>query len=267
MLQCVRDWVQGLGSRQHMVISRLSKQSVRNHENIRQQGEGGQAAAEGTAAWNAGHQAQHDIQGYINQQIGQIPGISQAQNLFGQFSPPAGPPGMRRDITTGGGERPEFPSMSSAPPAIPTSGFPGASSGYDSSSTYPGQGYQPPGGPPPLSTSSYTPSYNSGYGEPPGHHHSYGESQSPYGEPRSSYPSFPGVGMSMPDAGGFGGPGGYAPPPGPPGAGGFDGYVSPPGPPPGSFPSPFGPPQGAPPGFPDASNQHANQRSYRGSDW
>jgi hypothetical protein len=265
MLQCVHEWVRSLGQRQHQLLGRLTKQAVRNHENIRMQGEGGHAAAEGTAAYTAGLQAQHDIQGYISQQAGRIPGVTQAQGIFNHFTPPAGPPpGMRRDLGSGAGERTDFPGMSVASPAQ-TPAFPGSSSSYHQSSysghessypshetsypgqetSYPGQGYQSPSGPPPPS--GYAPAYNPSYGGPP--------------EPSAPYPGYGGGGgggVNMPDAGGFAGPGGFGAPggfPSPHGHGGYGGFPSPPGPPQGGFPSPFAPPQGPPPQFPGASNQ------------
>ncbi|KAJ8474187.1 hypothetical protein ONZ45_g16038 [Pleurotus djamor] len=58
MLQCMRDWVNGLGGKQHSILRRLDKNAVRNHESTRLAGEGGAAEAEGTYAHNQGLQAQ-----------------------------------------------------------------------------------------------------------------------------------------------------------------------------------------------------------------
>lgn len=260
MLQGVRDWVQSLGSNQHKVLSRLGKQAVRNHENIRLGGEGGAAAAEGTAAYNAGVNTQHDIQNYLHQQASHIPGFSQAQQVLGHFSPPAGPPpGMRRDMP-GGDHTPAFPGAGPPsgppPPSMPPPGATGeASNYYTGGSSTPH--YAPPSGP----QSSFPGGPQEPYGAPG--HSGYTPSYA-----SSPPPSFPGM-PSMPGAdtgggyGGYGGgPGGFGPPAGPPpGPGGFGppgGYSSPPPSFPqggGGFPSPFAPPPGPPSGYPGYQNQ------------
>ncbi|KAL0960132.1 hypothetical protein HGRIS_011768 [Hohenbuehelia grisea] len=276
MLQCMRDWVNGLGGKQRDLIRRLGKNDVRNHQNIRLAGEGGKPEAVGSYAHNQGVQAQGAIQGYLNQ----IPGVSQAQQLFGQDH------GPRRDMP-GGGSGP-----------APGSGYPGASHGHGQASSYyganepgksapsfPGSGgggssYPPPPGPPPSSTPSFpgAPSdppkhsgYAPSYASPPpsfpgGPAPSFpGSAPSFPGGPGPSFPdtgpSFPGAAPSFPGAspssygppggyggppGGYGGPGGYAPGPG--------GYPPPQGPPPGGFPNPDANPggYGGAPGFPGA---------------
>ncbi|EJC98232.1 Het-C-domain-containing protein [Fomitiporia mediterranea MF3/22] len=186
MLQKMRDWVQGLGHSQHSVISRLSKENVREHRNIRGKGEGGASSAEGGAAYNAGQNAQHQISGYLNA----IPGVSQAQSLLNQVNPsrPGGNNpyghGFREGSMPGPGSGPGtgFPSapglQSSFSEPVPASStgeaagyYSGGSAGlggrhehghsysgsdHHASSTYPGQGqghhaasYAPPPGPPP----------------------------------------------------------------------------------------------------------------------
>ncbi|KAI5116643.1 hypothetical protein M0805_000403 [Coniferiporia weirii] len=82
MMQCMRDWVQGLGQRQQSVIGRLTKESVREHNNIRGKGDGGQSSATGGAAWNAAQGAQQQLNSYVSA----IPGVSQAQSLMNQAS-------------------------------------------------------------------------------------------------------------------------------------------------------------------------------------
>jgi hypothetical protein len=274
MLQCMRDWVQSLGANQHRILSRLTKHAVRSHENIRLGGEGGHAAAEGTAAYNYGVNAQHDIQGRIHGAISGIPGAAQAQALMGHFGSPAGaPPGFRRELPpgasaggessayfqgapAGGAQTPSFPGAPSpAFPGAQTPAYPGAPPHREQSMSYgPPAGAPPsfPGGTPggyadPPARQGYNPSYSS-YGSPPPPPSFPGSMGMP-GAP----PPFPGSGMDMPGAPPLGG---YAPPPGP----GAYGFPSPAGPPPGGFPSPgFGMPQGgaaspygAPPAFPDA---------------
>lgn len=64
-------WVEELGPQKQETLRRLTKQAVRNHENIRL-GSHGSAAnpSQGTAGYNYGTQAQSQLQGYVNQ----IPG-------------------------------------------------------------------------------------------------------------------------------------------------------------------------------------------------
>ncbi|EEB87710.1 hypothetical protein MPER_14850, partial [Moniliophthora perniciosa FA553] len=80
MLQTMRTWVDGLGNRRNEIVRRLSKQCVRNHENVRLAGEGGQAEAVGSSAHNQGLQAQAGLQNYLHQ----IPGVQQAQGFLGK---------------------------------------------------------------------------------------------------------------------------------------------------------------------------------------
>ncbi|EIW78541.1 Het-C-domain-containing protein [Coniophora puteana RWD-64-598 SS2] len=257
MLGFMRQWVDGLGSRQRTILDRLGKESVRNHENIRLAGEGGTGTAEGTYAQNQGAQANQWI-------AGQVPVLGQAQNLFGKvpgsggpmrempsgpggYAPPGGPPpsfggneyGRNDGPPRPGGEASSYytPSYGSAPPGPGGPGGyappPGPPSGYGSPSPY-----APPSGPPPGGyQSSYAPSYDQPSGPPPGQ----------YGG---------GGGYGGPPGGGYGGPpgGGFAPPPGPPGMpGGPGGFAPPPGGP--------GGPGGM--GFPDP-NAYGGQSSYGG---
>ncbi|KAF7360302.1 hypothetical protein MVEN_00759700 [Mycena venus] len=220
MMQYMHTWVNNLGARKQSIIQRLSKNAVRNHENIRAAGEGGKPAAEG--------HFQHQVAGYATQHI---PGAAQAQALFsggghnhgqGRDMPGGGTPGY-----PGGGHASSYHEGSghghghNAPPPQPAYGAGGAP-------TFPGEAssYHPPSGPPP-SGSPMPPSFPGA--ESSGYNPSYAPPPGP--------PSFPGAAPSFP-----GGPGEYGSPPPPHGGygGGFPG-----GPPP-EFP-------GAAPGFPGAA--------------
>ncbi|KAK0494474.1 heterokaryon incompatibility protein HET-C [Armillaria luteobubalina] len=226
MMQCMQKWVQSLGPKQNEIIGRLSKES--------RSGDGKPTSAQGSFAWNEGQQAQQSLLGYANQ----IPGVSQAQHLFGGGKSPSyygGGVDSSSSYHSGGthSSAPSFPGAASEP------SFPGAPSFHGASSTP----YAPPSGVPPAHHQ---------------HHH-----QSGYNPSYSSAPSFPGApsdAPAFPDAppafpgsgGGYGGygqgpPGGFAPPPGPPG-----GVASFPGAEPyGSYPNQ--PPHGqGPPHFPQA---------------
>ncbi|KAJ7682980.1 heterokaryon incompatibility protein Het-C-domain-containing protein [Mycena rosella] len=235
MMQYMSTWVNGLGARKHSILQRLSKNAVRNHENIRQAGEGGVAAAEGTFAANEAHQFQHQIQGYAQQ----IPGVSQAQAVFGGHGHnhgqgremPGGGPGYpgggQASSYYQGGSAPAQPAYGAEPPSFPGQAAYPSPSGPPPS--FPGQAaYPSPSGPPPSFPGADQSSYAPSYGPPPARR-------------------FPGAAPQFPGA-----PGGYgAPPPQFPGAGpgfpGADPYASPPpqfpgGP--GQYPPPSGPPYG-----------------------
>ncbi|KAF8649338.1 hypothetical protein AX16_005873 [Volvariella volvacea WC 439] len=265
MLQCVRTWYQGLGSNQQSVLQRLTKDAVRNHQNVRLVGEGGPAAATGTYAANQAHQFQQNI-------AGQVPILGQASAFLNSVTGSGGP---ARDGFPGAGSGYRPPP--GAPPSAYASGPPSRvpSSGYQPPSGPPPGHYQPPSGPPPNfpggsgGSSAPEPPRHEGYAPAYSHtssSHSNAPSQagSDYGSFPSapSFPSFPSAGgpsgfvdRGLP--GGPGGPGGFAAqPPGGPGgfptgpggfAGGFAG--GPPGPPgPGGFGFPGGPPPPGPPG-------------------
>ncbi|KAJ4483403.1 heterokaryon incompatibility protein HET-C, partial [Lentinula aciculospora] len=243
MMHYMQTWIQQLGSKQHATLNRLTKNAVRNHENIRLAGDGGSAAAQGTYAYNQGIQVQHNLQGYANQ----IPGVAQAQSLLGKFDS-----GNRRDGPGTSLGEPSYPGASHAAQQHTSAPLPssGESASYYSAGHPPpmpvsGTPYAPPPGPPGSFNSGYAPSYSS---PPP----SFPDSAPSFpGGP----PSFSGVAPHFPDAGGHGEhhghhPHHYGPPSGPP-PGGF-------GPPGADFPqsSPYGPPGGGP-SFPgaDAYNQ------------
>ncbi|KAF7794906.1 hypothetical protein EIP86_006049 [Pleurotus ostreatoroseus] len=278
MLDYMRKWVQELGGRQREVIQRLTKESVRNHKNIRLKGEGGAPAAQGTYAQNLGTQTQHDLQGYVSSipvvgsaagmissmggssghggqghgggglmgnisnmgNMGSMMGkLGEAQSFLGQFSQSSGP---RRDVSSGyqyGGVPPGGESFPSAPPP--------SNAPYSSSPTgeYPSAAPQPsfPGGP---SHSSYSENNT---------HSSYPGAPSPGfpggSAPQSSYPPPPGPPSGFPPAppepssmGGYApsyGSSSYGPPEPNPGFPSYGGS---------SYPPPPGPPGGA--GFPSA---------------
>ncbi|KDR80036.1 hypothetical protein GALMADRAFT_242249 [Galerina marginata CBS 339.88] len=287
MMQLMKDWINKVPN-QHSVLNRLTKNAVRNHENIRLAGEGGAPASQGSFAENQAHEFQHTLQGYAQG----VPGVSQVSNLFGggagqRREGPGFPGGPGGGPGSGGyGQSPPL----GGPPAPPMTGQAasyysgGAPSGPPPPAAH--SGYGPPSGPPPSSygggppapphvppvrqQSGYAPSYAPPPGPPgPG---SPPVRQGTFPSPPPSFPgqapSFPGGPPSFPGAephgqGGYGpgGHGGYGPPSGPPPGPG--GYGPPPGAPPHGggpgFPGPAspggfgGPPPGAPPfGFPGA---------------
>lgn len=278
MLQFMRDWVQGLGHRQGEVLRRLTKNAVRNHENIRLPGEG--AAHPTGAAYNAGQNVQHDIQGYISG----IPGLGQAQNLLGKIG--NRPPGMGigREANPGPGF-PGAPSgdgypgaSASRPPPVssyasePSTGEAASYYGHGQGQGQGQSGYNPPSGGPAFPSMPDFPGANPG-GPPPPPHHSrppahHQESQHHGGyapgyiSPPPGPPGFPDAGGYAPPSGYGGAPGGYG---GAPGGYGGEGYPPPPGPPGGpGFPAadPWGAPPGGP-AFPQAYPQPGQGGGYQ----
>ncbi|KAI0051363.1 Het-C-domain-containing protein [Auriscalpium vulgare] len=165
MMQYMRHWVQSLGNKQNEIINRLSKESVRTHKNVRLGGEGGPAAAEGSWAQNAGHQAQAGIGGYLHG----IPGVSQAQGLMNTFSG-----GPKRDGSSSYGG-PAYGGMpaAGAPPIVQAATRPSGGQSAD----YYGEGAKP--APPPPNVHSYpggSPAPNAyPAAAPPAHgHHAHG---------------------------------------------------------------------------------------------
>ncbi|XP_006463378.1 hypothetical protein AGABI2DRAFT_225120 [Agaricus bisporus var. bisporus H97] len=232
MLQTVNEWVQGLGKKQRSVLSRLDKNSVREHQNVRAAGEGGAAPAQGSYAQTQGVGVQHTIAGYAQN----IPG---AQTVFSATGFGKVKPGQR-----------EFPPSSAG--GLPPSSYSGASGGYPSHTGPPPTSsysdahthhnpYPPPSEPrQPPQRAGYAPSYVS---PPP---QSYNAPPAP---PASSFPGFPGSAPVMSAYGTPSYPPASAPPPSFPGeAGGGFGFPSAPGGPPEPFggavggqpPPPFG---------------------------
>ncbi|KAF8186977.1 heterokaryon incompatibility protein Het-C-domain-containing protein [Mycena galopus ATCC 62051] len=225
MMQYMHTWVNSLGAKKASIFQRLTKNAVRNHENIRAAGEGGKPAAEGTFAANQAHNFQHQVAGYATQHV---PGAAQAQALLGGGHNH----GQRRDMPSSG--YPGGEGSYNAPPAQPAYG-----SGEPSSS------YRPPSGqPPPSFPGAESSGYNPSYGAPP----------SFPGAP--SFPGGPGEygAPPPPPQGGYGGfpqpdfPGAAPTFPGSPAFPGADPYMSPPPPQfpgaPSQYPPPSGPPYG-----------------------
>lgn len=283
MLQYMREWVQGLGHQQQSVLQRLTKESVREHRNVRAGGDGKVASATSTAAYGYGHEAQNKINSYVSG----IPGVSQVQGLLNQVNRPN--MGFGREgpgSSPGMGGSPYRPPSGSAPMPVSASGE--AASYYSGGSTPGGGQYQaagyntpggghyesasyskttvfePPAGPPSSGTGVYAPAMgghhhsSSGYNSSSGgsgyggdtrveeHHARHGYTPS-YGPPGGAPPS-PGFG------GGYsGGPGGPAFP-----SPGYGGSSAP------AFPgadlgrsAPSFPSADGPPAFPDAGQYAA----------
>ncbi|KAF5381282.1 hypothetical protein D9615_008357 [Tricholomella constricta] len=228
MLQAMSTWVSSLGGRKAQILKRLTKPAVRNHENVRLAGDGGAPAVQGTYAQAQGVQFQSTLQGYANQ----IPGVAQAQQLFG----------------SGGGKRRQGPDGtfgyegydSAAPqqqqqPAAHVGHTAGLASSYYGATSTAAVGAGPvspsfPGSAPPSqsqASSGYAPSYGAPAPAPaPPHAHGYGGGGGGGGYAPSYAPSYTSPPPSFPGA--------------PAGAGAAPAFPGGPGP---SFP-------GAPPAFP-----------------
>ncbi|KAJ6595877.1 heterokaryon incompatibility protein HET-C [Mycena vulgaris] len=229
MMQYMNTWVNALGAKKHSVLQRLSKNAVRNHENIRAAGEGGPAAAEGSFAATEAHQFQHQLQGYAQQ----IPGVGEAQAFFGGHNHGQGREMPGGSGYPGGGQASSYyDGGNSAPPA---------QSNYGSGPpSFPGQSsYPSPSGPPPSFPGAQTSGYAPSYAPPPGAPQFPGAPPSfpganpgfPDADPYASPPQFPGAAPSFPGANpGFPGADPYAPPP-PQFPGGPGQYAPPSGPP------------------------------------
>ncbi|KNZ72448.1 hypothetical protein J132_02959 [Termitomyces sp. J132] len=162
MLQEMNNWVNDLGKKKERIIRRLTKEAVRNHENVRLAGEGGAPVSQGSFAQAEGSEFQNTLLGYANQ----IPGVSQATQLFD---------------AAGGGKNFE-PSLNS--------GYAPAGSGY-----VPPQGTYASPGFPGDSGSGYRPLYDSSVPAPAAaavQHAGYA--------PSYASPSFPGAAPSFPGA-------------------------------------------------------------------
>ncbi|KAH8106508.1 Het-C-domain-containing protein [Phellopilus nigrolimitatus] len=254
MLQHMREWVQGLGNKQHSILARLSKEAVRQHSNVRAGGEGGQASVQGSAAWNAGQDAQHQLQGYISN----IPGVAQTQSLLGHAS------SFPATVAGGAGPRPNHHARPNREGHTH-----GHSHGYarDAPPTgFQGSAYNPPSVPPPGTSNAIVASAS-------------GEAASFYSgsQGASSVPSGGGYhpASSFPDASSYGAPPGASPAfPAFPGAGPEQSshtshvyapsYGAPPGPPPPSFGGPPFPGAEAPGGFamPGSGQQFPNAGGF-----
>ncbi|KAF4618696.1 hypothetical protein D9613_010141 [Agrocybe pediades] len=285
MMQCVKDWIAKVPN-QRSVIQRLSKESVRNHQNIRLAGEGGPAESQGSFAETQAHQFQHNL-------AQNIPGLAQASNLINQFSGQ----GQKRDMPgggpghSGGGQAASYYGGGNTPAPQPNA-YGGAQSSYS--------GNPPPSHAPPVPQrqgTGYSPSYAPSYDAPPsgqapsfpGAGPSFPGAQAPPAFPgadahshtpsfpgaeqHSHAPSFPGAAPSFPGAHEHGHGhghghvhGGYGAPPG--GPQGFPdapgGYGGPPPPGQAPFGFPGADPYDAPPQFPGAPGQGGNNNYYGG---
>ncbi|KAG8866996.1 hypothetical protein FRC20_006994 [Serendipita sp. 405] len=294
MMTYMRTWVDAHSAGQYSIISRLTKEAVRNHQNIRQTGD---SSIDTVSASTHGQGAKlshgHGASGKMSSAMGGMPGMSQMQNFMGHVHMPGSHGG-------GYGSR-EFPDPSQQPPHgsggyqspsgppgyAQTSGYPGASSHQGYSGSTPSSGYQAPSGYPGSTPSSgyQAPSGYPGSLSPPGSMPGVpGYPTAPSGYPGASgypqgSPGFPGA-PSQPSygqqqqygapafpsqpPGGYGAPGG-APPPMPYGQPQYGAQASPPGPP--GFPGgpnmpafPGGPQQ---PGYPgQGAPQYGGQPQY-----
>jgi hypothetical protein len=275
MLQCVRDWL-SKSKNEYSIIQRLSKESVRNHKNLRLEGEGGAPASQGSFAEQEAHQFQNSVAGYIPGaglfsgnakgleggspgypgRPGGYPQVEGQQHGGFPGAPvyPGGPVGGGGHQH--GGDRYESTSTYTPPAAAPSHAttYPMSGHGgdrYESTSAYTPPAAAPShattypmsgGGPPPL------PSPHSG----PAHHHDHSGPHTQHGGYTASFPSsnaFPGPGQggdgfSFPGSGTASFPGGKGvpyPETSFPGASSFpDGRY--PGPPGGGYEAPLGPP-------------------------
>jgi Heterokaryon incompatibility protein Het-C len=112
MLAGMRVWLQSLGYKQSEILTRLSKQAVRNHQNVRPGGEGNASVSQGTFASNPGSQAQGSA------------GMGLVQGLYSQFSGGAGGRREGNDFSAPG--RGSGPVPGTVPPSIPISTRPGS---------------------------------------------------------------------------------------------------------------------------------------------
>jgi hypothetical protein len=144
MLGALNAWLQSLGHKQSTILARLSKQAVRDHQNVRLGGEGNSPTSHGTFASNSGSQMHGNSPNYLQG----IPGVTQAHGLYNQFG---GGPGGRREFGPPGTIG-TMPGPEAGPPTVPVSSRPGG--GYadnfygDTSDPFPSQHYASyPGGP------------------------------------------------------------------------------------------------------------------------
>ncbi|KAI0763072.1 heterokaryon incompatibility protein Het-C-domain-containing protein [Trametes elegans] len=280
MLEYMQRWVQGLGGQQHEVLRRLTKQAVRNHENIRLAASGGSGAT--GYAHNAGVQAQSQISGYLHQ----VPGVSQAQSLMGKLNggaaggPPSNTPfgqasSFLNQFTGGQGGRRDGGYDSS--PAGGGGAYPGAGAGGaahggssvpssgEASSYYHPQSQPSAHAPSPAPIPSYSsypgaashadhPSFPSAAASEHGHGHGHHQS---HGQPATHAGYAPSYGTPGPSSSSFGFPQADAGYPGQStypgqhhGGGGYPPYGGGPAMPGHGSPPPPGPPGGF--GFPSA---------------
>ena len=243
----MRNWAQSLGHQQEQILHRLSKNSVRNHENTRLGTEGG-THGQGSYAQQQGSQMQNKLLGFVNQ----VPGAGAVTSALGVIPTKDGHGGV-------GGAAGGFYGSETRKMQTQTTSYVAPVGGGEAQSVYSATStqttsYGPPQGPP---QSSYSPHPTSSYAPPVGPPSSFAPAHTHHQPPNTSgyapsYASPPPPPIGIPDAllsgghgshhSGHGGgppfPGGYAPPGG--------GYGQP------HSSGGYAAPQGPPPGFPQA---------------
>lgn len=271
MIQHMQTWLNSHGDKQHDIIQRLRKDSVRNHRNVRAAGDDSGPAYVGGAGHDAGIQAQASLQGYLHN----LPGVQQSNSLMSTFGLGSRSDERREATTTsysvGDGHYHNVQSSGNYASPLVTSGE--ASKFYVSGSGPPGDG-----------ASSFQ---STEYISHSHHHHSSSQEHVHHnapsfpGAPPPPTPSFPSESVGYSGApepyscGPHSGPG-YIP-----------SYAPPQGPPPPTFPTVhtyneqqtpnYAPPQGPPPPafpvgrtydeqsqYPSPSGYPSNQDSYGG---
>lgn len=86
MMKYMHSWINSLGSQTQVVLSRLTKEAVRNHQNTRVPTGGGTAILAGVAGQHSGHHGQTGI----HQHLQNTPGVAQVHSLSGMVSGIAG---------------------------------------------------------------------------------------------------------------------------------------------------------------------------------
>ncbi|KAG1753537.1 Het-C-domain-containing protein [Suillus paluster] len=229
MLEYMRSWVQSLGNKQHAMLARLTKESVRTHDNTRLSADGSAPPSQGQNV-----QMQQSIQGLVQG----IPGVPQMQGFMNmasggagigreQFSEQAGSYYSKPEISTSYGSV-HTTSSSYSPPSAPLPPSAAYAPSSYMQSMQSGTSFRPP-----PAQSQYAPSYV----QPSSHtafistSSSYVQSEPsgyPTARPVGGYPP-PGVpSPSAPPTGGYPSPhrphvGGYSPQSGPL-PGGFGGF-------------------------------------------
>lgn len=177
MMQYMRTWLDSHGHQKETILSRLTKDAVRNHRNIRTYNDNEGTAYVGGAGHDAGINAQNKMSGYLNQ----IPAVQQATSMLstlsiggsgseitrretiatstvasgGRFIPPSGPPPPMTGTTyvppyTGTGEAASY---YSAGTTTKIKASESAVSGHRQGYSYqPQERFSPPSGPPPPPT-------------------------------------------------------------------------------------------------------------------
>ncbi|KAF8586868.1 Het-C-domain-containing protein [Ramaria rubella] len=147
MMQYMHTWLNSHGHKQNDMLHRLTKDSVRNHRNIRASGDDSGPAYVGGVGHDAGVQAHANLQGYLNN----IPGVQQASSLMGNLGIGGQQHGRRE--TASPGRNSEAPTYHAPPPSenymapVAMSGEaasfynPGSRSSGDETASYPSGGY------------------------------------------------------------------------------------------------------------------------------